>query len=170
MLLSEQLDKLASNKWVSCPDYGLSIDEAYELIEWKKGVEIPTKKKLEEEVLRLEKEDEKNKELSEKKEQKKKNLDELVIDHHTVLYDANQKAIGNMGMVIAIANATFNKAVSVGIDGAVMTLKDAYNYVYKEQTVTWKGADNKPHKIQLESLVEASQKAMTKKAEILFKY
>lgn len=106
----------------------------------------------------------------ETKTQKAKELNELVINHNTVFYDANQESIGNMGTVISIANATFNKAISVGIEGNVMTLTDAYNYVYKEQTVAWKGADNKGHTIQLESLVEASQKAMTKKAEILFKY
>jgi hypothetical protein len=102
--------------------------------------------------------------------QKEKELSELVIDHNTVLYDAHGEALGNMATVIAIANATYNRAVSVGINGTIMDLVDAYNYVYKNQTVTWKGADNKPHTVQLESLVEASQKAMTAKAEILFKY
>ncbi len=102
--------------------------------------------------------------------QKEKELNELVINHNTVLYDANGEALGNMATVIAIANATYNRAISVGINGTIMDLVDAYNYVYKNQTVTWKGADNKPHTVQLESLVEASQKAMTAKAEILFKY
>jgi len=102
--------------------------------------------------------------------QKQKELNKLVIDHNTVLYDAHGEALGNMATVIAIANATYNKAISVGINGTIMDLVDAYNYVYKNQTVTWKGADNKPHTVQLESLVEASQKAMTAKAEILFKY
>lgn len=102
--------------------------------------------------------------------QKEKELSELVINHNTVLYDAHGEALGNMATVIAIANATYNRAISVGINGTIMDLVDAYNYVYKNQTVTWKGADNKPHTVQLESLVEASQKAMTAKAEILFKY
>lgn len=102
--------------------------------------------------------------------QKQKELNELVIDHNTVLYDAHGEALGNMATVIAIANAIYNRAISVGINGTIMDLVDAYNYVYKNQTVTWKGADNKPHTVQLESLVEASQKAMTAKAEILFKY
>lgn len=107
---------------------------------------------------------------SEAKLQKEKELNELVIDHNTVLYDAHGEALGNMATVIAIANATYNRAISIGINGTIMDLVDAYNYVYKNQTVTWKGADNKPHTVQLESLVEASQKAMTAKAEILFKY
>lgn len=115
-------------------------------------------------------------EKTQAKEQKEKELNELIIDHNTVLYDANGEALGNMATVIAIANATFNRAISVGIisgdsnEPSILSLEAAYIYVYKNQTVTWKGADNKPHKVQLESLVEASQKAMTEKSKILFKY
>ncbi|WP_419768588.1 hypothetical protein [Arcobacter sp.] len=115
-------------------------------------------------------------EESQAKIQKTKELNELVIDINTVLYDANQEAIGNMAAVVAIATATFQRAISVGIVKAgetvptIMTPAEAYKYVYKDQTVTWKGADNKPHTVQLESLVEASEKAMTAKAAILFKY
>lgn len=101
---------------------------------------------------------------------KEEELNSLVINHNTVLYDAHGEALGNMATVIAIAGAIFNKAISVGINGTIMDLLDAYNYVYKNQTVTWKGADNKPHTVQIESLVEASEKAMNSKAEILFKY
>ncbi|PHO09784.1 hypothetical protein CPG37_07140 [Malaciobacter canalis] len=102
--------------------------------------------------------------------QKEEELKSLTIDINTVLYDANQEALGNFATVISIANATFNKAISIGIDGTVMSLEDAYNYVYKEQTVNWKGADNKWHTVQIESIVQTAQDAMTKKAEILAKY
>jgi len=112
----------------------------------------------------------------EAKKTKAKELSELVIDINTVLYDAHQEAIGNMAAVVAIATATFQRAISVGVVKAgetvptIMTPAEAYKYVYKDQTVTWKGADNKPHTVQVESLVEASEKAMTAKAVILFKY
>ncbi|AXH14377.1 hypothetical protein CP985_05595 [Malaciobacter mytili LMG 24559] len=133
------------------------LDENSNKIEpWK------TLKELEDEAYQNEKQ--------QAKRDKEKELNSLVIDYNTVLYDANGEALGNMSTVISIANATFNKAISIGIDGTVMSLENAYNYVYKEQTVNWKGADNKAHTVQIESLVEASQKAMIKKAEILFKY
>ncbi len=148
---------------------------------WKKAIEINAnaydkdKKTFVVKDFRTADEIEKDAEY-ESKLQKEEELKSLTIDINTVLYDANQEALGNMATVIAIANATYNKAISVGIivddtnTAQVLSLVDAYNYVYKNQTVTWKGADNKPHTVQLESLVEASQKAMTAKAEILFKY
>lgn len=108
--------------------------------------------------------------------QKAKELNELTIDINTVFYDANQEAIGNMAAVVAIATAKFQKAISVGIvkegdtEPTLMNNAQAYQYVYKDQKVTWKGADNKPHVVQVESLVEASEKAMTAKQVILFKY
>lgn len=117
-----------------------------------------------------------DKAIQDAKEAKAKELNELVIAMNTVNYDANQEAIGNMAAVVAVATATFQRAISIGVIKAgetgvtVMTPAEAYKYVYKDQTVTWKGADNKPHTVQLESLVEASQKAMTAKAAILFKY
>lgn len=105
--------------------------------------------------------------------QKEEELKSLTIDINTVLYDANQEALGNFATVIAIANATFNKAITVGVnvDGTTKVLSglDAYNFVYK-QTVSWKGADNKWHTVQIESIVQTAQDAMTKKAEILAKY
>jgi len=110
------------------------------------------------------------------KELKEKELKELTISNNTVLYDANQEAIGNMAAVVSIATATFQRAISVGIvieeGGAavVMSLADAYNYVYKQNQLQWKGADNKWHTIQLESLVETTQKAMTLKVTVLSKY
>jgi len=110
------------------------------------------------------------------KKTKAKELNELTIDINTVFYDAHQEAIGNMAAVVAIATAKFQKAISVGIvkegdtEPTLMNNAQAYQYVYKDQKVTWKGADNKPHVVQVESLVEASEKAMTAKAVILFKY
>ncbi len=107
--------------------------------------------------------------------EKAQELSTLTITNNTVLYDAHQEAIGNMAAIIGIANATYIRAVSVGLvlegetEAVVMTPADAYNYVYK-QTVNWKGADDKWHTVQLESLVETTQKAMTEKATVLSKY
>ena len=121
-----------------------------------------------EELLNIEKE--------KTKQAKEIELKELTIDINAVFYDAHQEAIGNMATVVAVATATFQKAISVGIikagetEPTVMTPAQAYQYVYKDKKVTWKGADNKPHNVQIESLVEASEKAMTAKAVILFKY
>lgn len=103
---------------------------------------------------------------------KAKELNTLTITNNTVLYDAHQEAIGNMSAVIGIANATYIRLISVGTqeNGNVpMSAVDAYNYVYK-QTIGWKGADDKWHTVQLESLVETTQKAMTEKATVLSKY
>ncbi len=105
-----------------------------------------------------------------------KELDDLKILHNKVFYDSNGESIGNMAAVIAVANATFNKAFSIGIikEGEevsqVLTPADAYQYVYKDTTVMWKGADNKPHTVMIESIVETMKKSMTEKAVILFKY
>lgn len=104
--------------------------------------------------------------------QKEIELNTLTITNNTVLYDAHQEAIGNMSAVIGIANATYIRLISVGTqeNGNVpMSAADAYNNVYK-QTVNWKGADDKWHTVQLESLVETTQKAMTEKATVLSKY
>ena len=106
------------------------------------------------------------------KTQKETELNSLTITNNTVLYDAHQEAIGNMSAVIGIANATYIRLISVGTqeNGNVpMSAADAYNNVYK-QTVNWKGADDKWHTVQLESLVETTQKAMTEKATVLSKY
>lgn len=134
------------------------------------------KKQFITEVENLKLEEQKERDVALTKTEKAKELRELTIDINTVFYDAHQEAIGNMAAVVAIATAKFQKAISVGIvkegdtEPTLMDNAQAYQYVYKDQKVTWKGADNKPHVVQVESLVEASEKAMTAKAVILFKY
>lgn len=88
-------------------------------------------------------------------------LGKLVVTANTIAYDANGKAIGNMSAVVAIANFEFNKALSLGA-----TASDAYLTVYKS-TVTWKGNDNLPHTVQIESICEALRTSMNGVASIL---
>ena len=88
-------------------------------------------------------------------------LGELVITANTVVYDANGKSIGNMAAVVSVANAKFNKLLAGGVEAS-----EAYATVYKT-TITWKGADNLPHSVQIESVVEAMELSMTAVAEAI---
>ena len=94
-------------------------------------------------------------------EDKNKALDELVINHNTVMFDANGKAIGNMSAVMGIANFKFNQAVAQGASSS-----DAYTAIYKS-TISWRGADNKPHEVQIESICQALEKSMMSVSDIL---
>lgn len=89
-------------------------------------------------------------------------LEALVITHNTVAYDANGKAIGNMGAVVGLANWKFNKALMLGSDIAT-----AYQTIYKDTRIYWKGADNKSHGVMIESICEALDKSMNAIASTL---
>lgn len=96
------------------------------------------------------------------KEVKTKALEELVITHNTVAYDANGRAIGNMSAVMGVANFKYNQMVA-----SDALPSDAYNFVYKDTKIWWKGADNQPHEVMIESVCEALQKSMTEVSNIL---
>ena len=96
------------------------------------------------------------------KEAKTKALDELVITHNTVAYDANGRAIGNMSAVMGVANFKYNQAIALGTPAV-----DAYQLIYKDTKIWWKGADNQPHEVMIESVCEALEKSMTEVAVIL---
>jgi len=93
---------------------------------------------------------------------KNKALDELVITHNTVAYDANGKAIGNMSAVIGIANFKYNQLLANNISAI-----DAYQTIYKDTKIFWKGYDNQPHEVMIESVCEALELAMLGVSDIL---
>lgn len=84
-------------------------------------------------------------------------LKNLVVTVNTVFYNADGNSIGNMGAVVSLANFKYNQAVA--LTGATPT--QAYQVIYKDTKVTWKGADNKPHDVMIESVCEALEKSMT---------
>jgi len=96
------------------------------------------------------------------KAEKVKALDELQITHNTVAYDANGRAIGNMSAVIGVANFKYNQAIA---NGASMIL--AYQAIYKDTKISWKGADDVVHDVMIESVCEALEKSMLEVAKIV---
>lgn len=101
---------------------------------------------------------------SEAKTQKEKELNALQVSLNNVSYDAHMEAMGNMGIVTAIASFEMWKAwASLSHENLAV-----YNAVFK-QTIEWKGATNEKHVVQIESVAETAKKAMEAKAEILFK-
>ena len=95
------------------------------------------------------------------KELKAKELDALTVTANTIMYDADGKAMGNMGIVIGIANFKFNKALAQGV-----APEDAYDAVYKT-VIGWKGADNEVHMVQVESICEAAEAGIRRIATIV---
>lgn len=96
------------------------------------------------------------------KAQKEKELNELKVEYNTVLYDANGKAIGNMASVVGIANWKFNQSLANGTSAA-----DAYQAIYKDTKVNWRGADNVVHTVEVESICEALQNSMLEVAKVI---
>ncbi len=88
-------------------------------------------------------------------------------------YDANGKAIGNMAAVMGIANFKYNQLVSLGVlddvtgDYVPMTPLETYTFVYKTSKIWWKGADDNPHEVMIESVCEALEKSMLEVASII---
>ena len=89
-------------------------------------------------------------------------LEGLVIEHNTVAYDANGKAIGNMAAVLGVANFRYSQMVASGI-----AVADAYQVVYKDTTIGWKTANNSISTVQVESVAEALEKSMNELATII---
>ncbi len=96
------------------------------------------------------------------KDAKTKALDELVITHNTVAYDAHGRAIGNMSAVMGVANFKYNQLLAQDV-----LPSDAYLTIYKETKIWWKGADDKPHEIMIESVCEALELSMLEVATII---
>lgn len=99
---------------------------------------------------------------------KEKALDELQITHETVAYDANGRSIGTMGAVVALVGYRFNQAISIGLPLdptqpsvlTVLTPAQAYQTLYKDTRINWKGADNVKHNVMLESVCETLEKSI----------
>ncbi len=89
-------------------------------------------------------------------------LDDLIITANTVAYDANGKAVGNMSAVVSLAAFKFNQTIAGGIATDV-----AYQTIYKDTTIGWKGADNTIHTVQIESICEALEVSMLNIATII---
>jgi len=94
--------------------------------------------------------------------EKQKTLDTLSVTANTVAYDANGKAISNMGAIVSLANYKFNKALA---DGA--SVADAYKAIYKDTKIGWKGYDNKVHQVEVESICEALEAGMQEMAKVI---
>jgi len=99
---------------------------------------------------------------------KEKALDELQITHETVTYDADGRSIGTMGAAVALVGYRFNQAISIGIPLdpttptvlTVLTPAQAYQALYKDTKINWKGADNVEHNVMLESVCETLEKSI----------
>jgi len=94
--------------------------------------------------------------------EKQKTLDTLSVTANTVAYDANGKAISNMGAVVSLANYKFNKALADDTSA-----KDAYQSIYKDTTIGWKGYDNLVHQVEVESICEALELGMKEVAKVV---
>lgn len=103
-----------------------------------------------------------DKNLESTKQAKIKSLDELIITHNTVAYDAHGRAIGNMSAVVGIANFKYNQLLAQDVLAA-----DAYQWIYKDTKIWWKGADDKPHEVMIESVCEALELSMNGISKIL---
>ena len=111
-----------------------------------------------------------------------KKLESMTVITNTVEFDANMSAQSNMGDAGTLANWLFNKTITDSLKLA-STAPDAtnelkyiaglfeqvYQGVYKDNKINWKGADDKIHKVQGESILEALMKTMTKKGSIIEK-
>lgn len=99
------------------------------------------------------------------KEQKIKELDTLAVSLNSVSYDANMEAIGNMGAVIGGLTFKVLKALAQEDE----KVKKLYDEVF-DQSIKWKGADNKIHTVKIESVAQVLEKAINEKAQVLYKY
>jgi len=96
---------------------------------------------------------------------KTKNLDEIEkiqVEANGVDYDAHSRGRSDMNGVVALANFKFIKALA----DSMPEVMPIYEAVYKK-TLNWKGADNKVHTVQAESVAEAGIAAMTEYAKVI---
>jgi len=92
--------------------------------------------------------------------QRDKLVKDMEVVVNTVAFDADENSMDRMNRVVSIANFKFNQAIAQGTAPAL-----AYDAIYKTQ-VFWKGADNLPHTVQVESLAEALEVGLTDMATI----
>ena len=112
-----------------------------------------------------------------------KALETLKVVQNNVPFDANEPAQNNMTSVLAIANWQFNKNISTTLElvandpntddvtkamllGLSNIFNGLYNNIYK-QKIFWKGADNKAHNVEAETVAKALYKAMQMKAQVI---
>lgn len=96
---------------------------------------------------------------------KKEAKEKLETTHNTVPYNTDTESLVYMNAITNLANFKFIQALVANDPVALQPLYDA---VYKS-TIEWKGADNVAHTVQLESLAEAIETAMTKLATEVIK-
>ena len=104
-------------------------------------------------------------------------LKNLTIKVHGIEYDANDGSQLNMSALGAISNWKFNQTIlayleeiqnpSAELAGFTKMFGDAYNAQYKTNKVKWKGTDNKLHKVQVESVLEALERAVDQTSAIV---
>jgi hypothetical protein len=144
--------------------------EKEEIIEELKINEaIPSEEDIKEQI--------KNDELEKLKELKEEKLNSLTVKVGNIEYlgdDISQNRMGNTGV---LANWIFNKSIGsvlkqVALDPSTDDVTKAmlnglgdifnniYKSVYKDNKLGWKGADNKIHMVQAESVLEALMKTM----------
>jgi len=114
---------------------------------------------------------------------KKKELANLTVKQHNVEFDADETAQNNMTSVLSIANWQFNKnsstmlyqlasnpALSPEAKALIEVLAQGFDGLYKQiykQKIFWKGADNKAHEVEAETVGEALYKTMSTKSSII---
>ena len=109
-----------------------------------------------------------------------KKLEGMTVTNNTVEFDANMSAQSNMGDAGTLANWLFNKTITESLKMASLApdatnelkyiaglFEQVYQGVYKDNKINWKGADNKIHQVQGESILEALLQTMTKKGQII---
>ena len=104
-------------------------------------------------------------------------LQNLTIVVHGVEYDANDGSQLNMSALGAISNWKFNQTVldylksiqtpSEEMAGFTQMFSAAYDAQYKTNKVKWKGTDNKLHNVQVESVLEALERAVDQTSDII---
>jgi hypothetical protein len=117
---------------------------------------------------------------------KKEALNKIVVTNHGVEYNGDMTAQSNMGDAGTIVNWMFNKNIGTAFKGQASQLPDGhpakelfqgigdifdglYKTIYIDQKTNWKGADNKVHRVQGESILEALLETMKVKGSIVAK-
>ena len=96
------------------------------------------------------------------KKEKQEALDKLQITADTIVYDANMKAITNMGSIASIANWNFNKQLAAGVSA-----DDAYKAIYEDITINWRDANNNIQVVKVSAICEALETSMRSIANVI---
>ena len=103
--------------------------------------------------------------------------EKLIIEHEGVEYQVRTKDLPNFSSVGAVANWQFNLRLRNYLD-AVPDKSDEleafanvfatiYDNVYKVNKVSWIGADDKLHTVQVESVLETLYEGMKEKERVI---